>query len=135
MSSMSREEIDAKLGQSKAEAEATAALVRAEIASFREFQAQQFATMNTSLGEIKGSISASNGEIAGLKGHIDGLKTSVSTTQWLVGAILAILAIILAIPQVQVYFKPTEKVEVSSQVKPAAQEQHSATGRDNSSQK
>ncbi|EOT0945230.1 TPA: CCDC90 family protein [Escherichia coli] len=119
MGSPSREEIDAKLGQNKAEIELISANMRAEISAFREFQSKQFTAMNQSLNEIKGLIFASNGEVAGLKGQIDGIKTSMTATQWLVGAVLAMLAVIITLPQIQSYFKVSEPT-----AKEAASETH-----------
>ncbi|WP_437887035.1 hypothetical protein [Phytobacter sp. V91] len=106
---ISREELDAKLAKNKSENDVIAAEMRREMAEFRTFQAQQFSTMNTAISEIKAQISGVNGEVTGLKGQIDGLKTTSSTLQWMVGAILALLAVMLAIPQVQSYLKPAEQ--------------------------
>ncbi|EJQ6148267.1 hypothetical protein NZZ21_003965, partial [Escherichia albertii] len=105
---MTREELDAKLAQNKAEVSVIASEMRHEMAEFRAFQTQQLSAMNASISEIKAQISGVNGEFAGLKGQIDGLKTTSSTLQWMVGAILALLTIILALPQVQSYLKPVE---------------------------
>jgi len=105
---ISREELDAKLAQNKAEVEVVAAEMRREMAEFRAFQAQQFSALNTSMSEIKSQISGVNGEVTGLKGHIEGLKTTSSGIQWMVGVVLAISAILLALPQIQTYFKPAE---------------------------
>ena len=102
---ISREELDAKLAQNKAEVGAISGEMRREMAEFRAFQAQQFSTMNTAIGEIKSQISAVNGELTGLKGQIDGVKSSSSSIQWMVGVVLAVLALLLAIPQIQNYFK------------------------------
>lgn len=113
--SPSREEIDAKLDKNRAETEAIAAEMRREMAEFRSFQAQHFSQMQSSFSEIKSQISSLNGELTGLKGQIDGIKTSTSSLQWMVGTILAVLALILAFPQVQTYLKPEarEPVKIS----------------------
>lgn len=113
--SPSREEIDAKLDKNRAETEAIAAEMRREMAEFRSFQTQHFSQMQSSFSEIKSQISSVNGELTGLKGQIDGLKTTSSSLQWMVGTILAVLALILALPQIQTYLKPEvrESVEIS----------------------
>lgn len=111
---ISREELEAKLGRNKAEVDVIAAEMRKEMAEFRAFQAQQFSALNTSLSEIKSQISSVNGEVAGLKGQIDGLKTTSATLQWMVGAILALLAVILALPQMQSYLKPADSIPSST---------------------
>ncbi|EAS1860702.1 hypothetical protein ACV39_07790 [Salmonella enterica] len=115
---ITREELDAKLAQNKAEVDVIASEMRREMAEFRAFQAQQFSALNTSISEIKSQISGVNGEfsglngkIDGLNGQIDGLKTTSATLQWMVGAILALLAVILALPQVQTYLKPVEIIQ------------------------
>ena len=123
---ITREELDAKLAQSKAEVDVIASEMRREMAEFRAFQAQQFSAMNTSMSEIKAQISGVNGEftglkgqIDGLKGQIDGLKTTSATLQWMVGAILALLAVILALPQVQSYLKPVDIIQQAPAPAPA----------------
>ncbi|WP_318372837.1 hypothetical protein [Enterobacter sp.] len=108
MDNLSREELDARLAANKSEVDAIASEMRREMAEFRAFQAQQFSTMNSSMSEIKAQISGVNGEVTGLKGQIDGLKTTSATLQWMVGAILALLAVILALPQMQSFLKPVE---------------------------
>ena len=129
---ISREELDAKFAQNKAEVDVVAAEMRREMAEFRAFQAQQFSAMNTSMSEIKAQISGVNGEftglkgqIEGLKGQIDGLKTTSATLQWMVGAILALLAVILALPQVQSYLKPVEIIQPAPAPAPAPAPQNS----------
>lgn len=115
MGDISREELEAKLSQNKAESESIASQMKVEIAEFKSFQAQQFSAMNNTLSEIRVQISQNNGEITGLKGQVDGLKTSLSTVQWLVGTVLAVLALILAIPQIQTYLKPVDSQAVQTQ--------------------
>ncbi|HAT7576672.1 TPA: hypothetical protein JAW48_005049, partial [Citrobacter freundii] len=111
MDKLSREELDARLAANKAEVSSIASEMRREMAEFRAFQAQQFSTMNSSMSEIKAQISGVNGELTGLKGQIDGLKTTSATLQWMVGAILALLAVILALPQMQSFLKPVENTQ------------------------
>lgn len=113
MNSISREEINAKLGQNKAEVDTVAAEMRREMAEFRTFQAQQFSVMNIALSDIKSQVSGVNGEISGLKGHIDGLKTTSATVQWMIGAVLALLAILLAYPPIQRYIDLDQRAEIT----------------------
>lgn len=127
MGNISREELDAKLGRNKAEIDAIASSMRQEMAGFREFQAQQFAAMNASIGEIKAQISGVTGEITGLKGQIDGLKTTSSTVQWMVGAILALLAVLLAYPPIQRYLDTNQQQATSQLVTPHKAAQAPAT--------
>ncbi|ENY9828028.1 TPA: hypothetical protein ACHIDG_004973 [Escherichia coli] len=119
MGDISREELEARLGQNKAEAENIAAQMKVEISEFKSFQSQQFSAMNNTLSEIMAQISQNNGEITGLKGQVDGIKTSMTATQWLVGAVLAMLAVIITLPQIQSYFKVSEPT-----AKEAASETH-----------
>lgn len=125
---ISREELEAKLAQNKAEVDVIAAEMRREMAEFRAFQSQQFTAISTSISEIKSQISGVNGEVTGLKGQIDGLKTTSATLQWMVGAILALLAVILALPQMQSYLKPVDNPQTQSvpvnQPQPTATESH-----------
>ncbi|MDK9957316.1 hypothetical protein [Enterobacter hormaechei] len=112
MSDVSRDELDAKLGQNKAEINAIISGMQREMAEFRAFQTQQFSALSSSLSEIKGEIVAAKGEAAGQKeglaGQIDGVKSSISTMQWMIGTVLAmigIVAAVLAIPGVDKIFK------------------------------
>lgn len=91
MSSISREELDAKLALSKSEMDLN--------------QTRNFSSIEKLLIEVKGEISALRGEISGNKdavaGQIEGLKSSISSMQWMVGTVLAMIGIaaaILAIP-------------------------------------
>lgn len=91
VSSVSREEIDAKLALTKSEIELS--------------QAHNFSSIEKLLIEVKGEIGSLRGELSGNKdavsGQIDGLKTSISTMQWMVGTVLAMMGIavaVLAIP-------------------------------------
>lgn len=98
MSSISREELDAKLALSKSEMDLN--------------QTRNFSSIEKLLLEVKGEISSLRGDMGSLRGElsgnkdavagqIDGLKSSISTMQWMVGTVLAMIGIavaILAIP-------------------------------------
>lgn len=124
MGTPSREEIDAKLSQSKTEAEVIAANMKAENAYHREVLMNRLSAMDSSLSGIQQQAAITNGEIIGMKGQLDGMKSSISTTQWMVGTILAMLAIIITIPQIQSYFKATDAVVAQPQAdkNPTAQQ-------------
>ncbi|BBG58514.1 hypothetical protein [Providencia rustigianii] len=93
----------------KAEVDAVAAEMKKDIADFKAFQAQQFSTLNSTLSDIKGQVTNTNAELTAVKGQIEGMKTSYTSIQWMVGAILMVLALILALPQVQGYLKSPEQ--------------------------
>lgn len=97
VSSISREEIDAKLALNKSEIELS--------------QTRNFSSIEKLLIEVKGEIGTLRGELSGNKdavsGQIDGLKSSISTMQWMVGTVLAMIGIavaILAIPGIDKIF-------------------------------
>lgn len=82
MNSISREEINAKLGQNKAEVDTVAAEMRREMADFRTHYMQQFSSIDKGLSEIKGEIG--------------GLKTSLTTTQWSMTIGLGLVTLVLS---------------------------------------
>ncbi|WP_343552016.1 hypothetical protein [Klebsiella quasipneumoniae] len=91
VSSVSRDEIDAKLALTKSEIQLS--------------QAHNFSSIEKLLIEVKGEIGTLRGELSvnkdAVSGQIDGLKTSISTMQWMVGTVLAMIGIavaVLAIP-------------------------------------
>ncbi|HEI8511026.1 TPA: DUF1640 domain-containing protein [Proteus mirabilis] len=113
---MTREELDAKLAQNKAEVQAIASGMREEMATWRE-------TQNAKMDQISATLTAMSAKMdakfetldtkidavdKSLSGQIDGLKSSYSSVQWMLGIILALLAIIFAIPQVQSYLNLSE---------------------------
>lgn len=113
---MTREELDAKLAQNKAEVQAIASGMREELATWRE-------TQNAKMDQISATLTAMSAKMdakfetldtkidavdKSLSGQIDGLKSSYSSVQWMLGIILALLAIIFAIPQVQSYLNLSE---------------------------
>ncbi len=113
---ISREELDAKLAQNKAEVQAIASGMREEMAAWRETQNAQMTQMNATLASMSSKMEAKFDVIdakidsvdKSLNGKIDGLKSSYSSVQWMLGIILALLAIIFAIPQVQSYLNLSE---------------------------
>lgn len=120
MGTPSREEIDAKLSQSKTEAEMIAANMKVENAYHREVLVNRLSAMDNSLSGIQQQVSSTNGEIIGMKGQLDGIKFSMTTMQWMVGAIIAMLAVIITLPQIQSYFKvpePTAKEAQGTKIK------------------
>ena len=109
MSNISKTELEALLRANKSEVDVVAAEMKTDIAEFKAFQAQQFSNLNSTLGEIKGQISNANAETTAIKGQLEGMKAVFSTIQWMVGTILVLVAIIMALPQVQGYFKSAEQ--------------------------
>lgn len=116
---ITKAELEALLRANKSEVDVVAAEMKKDIAEFKSFQAQQFATLNSTLGDIKGQVASNNAELTAVKGQIDGMKTSYASIQWMVGAILMVLALILALPQIQSYLKSSEQ-PVSVQVQQPA---------------
>lgn len=117
MSNISREELDAKLGQNKAEVESVASSMRADMAQWRELNNTQMSALQAQLSSLNSKI---DGKFEGMEGKIDGLKTTSSTVQWMVGAILALLALAVALPSIQDYFKPTQQI-TTQQAAPSQQ--------------
>jgi len=105
MGTPSREEIDAKVSQSKAEAEVISANMKAENAYHREVLMNRLSAMDSSLSGMQQQAAITNGEIVGMKGQFDGIKFSMTTMQCMMGAIIAMLAVIITLPQIQSYFK------------------------------
>lgn len=120
MSGISKTEFEALLRANKSEVDVVAAEMKKDIAEFKAFQAQQFATLNSTLGDIKGQVSSTNAELTAVKGQIEGMKTSYTSIQWMVGSILMVLALILALPQIQSYLKSSEQ-PISVQIQQPAQ--------------
>lgn len=102
---ISREELDAKLGQNKAEVQAIASGMREDMSAWRE-------TQNTKMDQISATLTAMSAKIdsvdRSLNGQIDGLKSSYSAIKWMLGIILTVLALVFAIPQVQSYLNLSE---------------------------
>lgn len=94
MSSLTREELDAKLGQNKAEVDSLASAMRADMAQWREQNNTQMSAIQAQLSSLNSKI---DGKFEGMEGKVDGVKSSLSTMQWMVGTILAMIGIVAAI--------------------------------------
>lgn len=90
---MTREELDAKLAQNKAEIQAIASGMREEMAHWRE-------TQNAKMDQISATLTAMSAKMDAkfdaVDGKIDGLKTSLTTTQWSMTIGIALVTIILS---------------------------------------
>lgn len=112
MSTITREELDAKLATNVAEVKAISAETKAEVTAMRsENKAEmtamraenaamaakidaQFAALSASINAIGSKI---DGVEKGVEGKIDGLKTSMSTMQWVLATLIAIAGLAAAI--------------------------------------
>lgn len=105
MSTITREELDAKLAanvaevkvisaETKAEVSAMRAETRAEMLALRSDNVAMFARLESQMAAMAAKIDASTAQVAGvekgIEGKIDGLKTSMSTTQWVLGTLIAV---------------------------------------------
>lgn len=84
---MTREELDAKLAQNKAEVQAIASGMREEMAHWREEQ-------NTQMGKIITTLSVLDVK---LDERYENQKTASTRTQWLIGLAIAVAAVIPAV--------------------------------------
>ncbi|WP_336194594.1 hypothetical protein [Hafnia paralvei] len=109
MNQITREELDSKLAQNKAEAEAIAAVMRADMAQWREQNNAQMSALQIQLSSLNSKI---DGKFEGLEGKLDGLKTTSNTVQWMVGAMLALLALVAALPSIQDMLKPAGQLSI-----------------------
>lgn len=123
MSNFTREELDAKLGQNKAEVESVASSMRADMAQWREQNNTQMAAIQTQLSALNSKI---DGKFEGMEGKIDGLKTTSATVQWMVAAILGLLALAVSLPSIQDYMK-SPSTATSVQQQPAASAEKNKT--------
>ncbi|EAQ2363709.1 hypothetical protein QLA22_000414 [Salmonella enterica] len=80
LSSVSREELDAKLGKINAETSSVQSRIEASLSDMKLSNEKRLSSIDTTLAS---------------------LKATSSTTQWMVGAILALLAVLLAYPPIQ----------------------------------
>ncbi|WP_227135725.1 hypothetical protein [Kosakonia radicincitans] len=118
--SISREELDAKLERNKAEAEAIAAEMRREMASWREQNNAQLAQITISINAISskldgkmdsvdGDVKAIAGKFEGFQGQVSGINTAINGIQSGISTRLAIfgaiLAVIVALPGILSAFK------------------------------
>ncbi|MEY1032661.1 hypothetical protein [Providencia stuartii] len=84
---MTREELDAKLAQNKAEVQAIASGMREEMAHWREEQ-------NAQMGKIITTLSVLDVK---LDERYENQKTASTRTQWMIGIAIAVAAIIPAV--------------------------------------
>ncbi|WP_448175848.1 hypothetical protein [Morganella morganii] len=104
-SNMTREELDAKLAQNKAEVQAIASGMREEMAVWREAQNAQMTQMNATLTSMSAKIDAKfevlNAKIdsvdKSLGGRIDGLNIAVSGIQSGISIRLAVFSAFIAV--------------------------------------
>lgn len=115
MPNFSREELNATLGQHKAEVNAIASEMRREMAEWREQSNTQLSQLTIAInaisskidgkmdridGEIKGidgKIEGVNGKFEGIQNQISGINTAISGIQSGISSRLAIFGIILAV--------------------------------------
>jgi|GEM_PF-2141780 len=81
------------------------AMLRSDFAGFRGDMLERFGKVDGEITGIKGEITGIRGQIDGLKGEIhgikdtvEGLKSSLSSTQWFVGAAVALMALLPQLP-------------------------------------
>ena len=88
------------------------AMLRSDFAGFRGDMLERFGKVDGEITGIKGEITGIKGEITGIRGQIDGLKgeihgikdtveglkSSLSSTQWFVGAAVALMALLPQLP-------------------------------------
>lgn len=109
---MTREELDAKLAQNKAEVQAIASGMREEMATWREAQNTQMAQMNATLNSMSAKMEAKfdiidakidsvdkslNGRIDGVNTAITGINTAISGIQSGISTKLTIFGVIMAV--------------------------------------
>ncbi|MBK0415225.1 hypothetical protein JD974_12495 [Chromobacterium haemolyticum] len=103
--SITREELDAKLAANVAEVRATAADMRAEMAALRAENHVQFAEVKALIQAQTSSFNTLGAKIdgveKGLEGKIDGLKSSINMLQWVIGFAVAIAGIWVAYMQLK----------------------------------
>lgn len=86
-SDMTREELDAKLAQNKAEVQAIASGMREEMAHWREEQSAQMNKVITTLSVLDVKLDE----------RYENQKNTANRTQWLIGLAIAVAAIIPAV--------------------------------------
>lgn len=109
---MTREELDAKLAQNKAEVQAIASGMREEMAAWRETQNAQMTQMNATLASMSAKMEAKfdvidakidsvdkslNGRIDGVNTAITGINTAISGIQSGISTKLTIFGVIMAV--------------------------------------
>lgn len=86
---ISREELDAKLAQNKAEVNSVAAAMRQEMSEWREQQSAQISQLTSAIStlsskidgkmdSVDGVVKSFDGKLEGIQGRIDGMGTAIS---------------------------------------------------------
>ncbi len=76
------------------------AMLRSDIATFRGDMVERFGKVEGEITGIKGQIDGLKGEMQGVKGEVEGLRGSLTTTQWVVGTAMALLAVVTQVPSI-----------------------------------
>lgn len=97
---MTRVEHDAKNDALLQLVRAEWAMLRSDIATFRGDMVERLGKVEGEITGIKGQIDGLKGEIQGIKGEVEGLRGSLTTTQWVVGTAMALMAIVTQVPSI-----------------------------------
>lgn len=112
--SITREELDAKLEANVSEVKATAAGMQAEMASLRAENQIQFSEIKSLIQAQTSTLNTLGAKIdgveKGLEGKIDGLKSSINMLQWVIGIAVAIGGIWVAYMQLRQAETPPPQV-------------------------
>ena len=126
---MTADELDAKLGQNKAEVSAIASDMRREMAEWREKNNAQLAELTIAINalsskvdgkmdSIDGDIKSINGKFEGLQGQINGINTAISGIQSGITTKLALfgafITLVVALPGLMALFKDSPPPQNSS---------------------
>ena len=76
------------------------AMLRSDIATFRGDMVERFGKVEGEITGIKGQIDGLKGEIQGINGEVEGLRGTLTTTQWVVGTAMALMAIVTQVPSI-----------------------------------
>ncbi|QEZ47211.1 hypothetical protein [Cupriavidus oxalaticus] len=127
MTSITREELDAKLDAVRSDGRATAAEMKGQMSDLRadvaaqtnhlEAQFHQLRADITALvGGVGQSVARIEGRIDGVEGKIDGLKSSISMLQFIVGAALAAAAVWVGYQQLRIAQAPPAATQTTAPV-------------------
>ncbi|HBC7422523.1 TPA: hypothetical protein KEY88_005296 [Serratia marcescens] len=98
---ISREELDAKLLQNKAEINAVASEVRRDMAEWREQNSNQISQLTVAINalsaKVDGKFEGIQGQFEGIQGQIAGLNTAINGIQSGISTRLAIFGVIIAV--------------------------------------
>ncbi len=132
---MTREELDAKLAQNKAEVQAIASGMREEMAAWRETQNAQMVQMNATLTSMAAKMDAKfdtldtkiesldtkidsvdkslGGRIDGLNMAVSGIQSGISTKLTIFGVVMAVILAVAGL-----YFSSNQSAQQSQQPQP-----------------